>query len=130
MTRAASDIRRVSSSRISKAHSRRAIALLKKLNADPPTALTRAGTAAKAFNPSPAFIEHVLSRYGGTRIGRQEIDGEIVEERTDALQTSAGLESSRVATAPPRLRIAVALDPPASATRGRRLLHCRGGARR
>ena len=34
-----------------------------------------------------AFIEHVLARYGGTRIGRQEIDGEIVEERADALWT-------------------------------------------
>ncbi len=96
----------------------RPIALLKKLIADPSTALTRAGTVANAFNLSPAFIEHVLTRYGGTRIGRQEIDGEIVEERAAALWTRAGLESCRVDAAPPLLRIVVAVDPPASAKKG------------
>jgi phage terminase large subunit-like protein len=96
----------------------RPIALLKKLIADPSTALTRAGTIANAFNLAPAFVEHVLTRYGGTRIGRQEIDGEIVEERADALWTRAGLESCRVAAAPPLLRIVVAVDPPASAKKG------------
>jgi phage terminase large subunit-like protein len=99
----------------------RPIALLKKLIADPSTALTRAGTVANAFNLSPAFIEHVLTRYGGTRIGRQEIDGEIVEERADALWTRAGLEGCRVDAAPKDLnlvRIVVAVDPPASAKKG------------
>ena len=99
----------------------RPIALLKKLIADPSTALTRAGTVANAFNLSPAFIEHVLARYGGTRIGRQEIDGEIVEERADALWTRVGLENCRV-DAPPKelnlMRIVVAVDPPASAKKG------------
>ena len=75
----------------------RPIALLKKLIADPSTALTRAGTAANALNLAPSFVEHVLARYGGTRLGRQEIDGEIIEERDDALWTRAGLESCRVA---------------------------------
>ena len=70
------------------------------------------------FNLAPAFVEHVLTRYGGTRIGRQEIDGEIVEERADALWTRAGLESCRVAAAPPLTRIVVAVDPPASAKKG------------
>ncbi|HEY0301352.1 MAG TPA: terminase family protein [Rhizomicrobium sp.] len=96
----------------------RPIALLKKLIADPSTALTRAGTVANAFNLSPVFLEQVLTRYGGTRIGRQEIDGEIVEERADALWTRAGLESCRVDAAPPLLRVVVAVDPPASAKKG------------
>lgn len=96
----------------------RPIALLKKLIADPATALTRAGTIANAFNLAPAFVENVLTRYGGTRIGRQEIDGEIVEERADALWTRAGLESCRVSAAPPLTRIVVAVDPPASAKKG------------
>lgn len=99
----------------------RPIALLKKLIADPSTALTRAGTRANAFNLPPSFVEQVLTRYGGTRIGRQEIDGEIVEERADALWTRAGLESCCVDAAPEELnlvRIVVAVDPPASAKKG------------
>ncbi len=96
----------------------RPIDLLKKLIADPSTAMTRAGTSANALNLAPAFVEHVLARYGGTRLGRQEIDGEIIEERNDALWTRAGLEACRVAAAPPLIRIAVAIDPPASAKKG------------
>ena len=67
----------------------RPIALLKRLIADPATALTRAGTQANARHLSPAFLEHVLERYAGTRVGRQEIDGEIVEDRADALWSRA-----------------------------------------
>jgi len=96
----------------------RPIAFLKKLMADPSTALTRAGTVANALNLSASFVEQVFTRYKGTRIGRQELDGEIVEERADALWTRAGLESCRVAVPPALTRIVVAIDPPASSKRG------------
>ncbi|MBI1203987.1 MAG: ATP-binding protein [Rhodopseudomonas sp.] len=96
----------------------RPIALLKRLIGDPATAVTRAGTVANAGNLAPAFVEHIVARYGGTRLGRQEIDGEIIEERNDALWTRAGLEGCRVAAAPPLMRIVVAVDPPASARKG------------
>ncbi len=96
----------------------RPIALIKKLSADPATALTRAGTQVNARNLAPAFVDHVLTRYGGTRLGRQEIDGEIVEERQDALWTRAALETCRVEKAPSLSRIVVAIDPPASARKG------------
>jgi phage terminase large subunit-like protein len=96
----------------------RPIALLKKMIADPRTAVTHAGTRANARNLSPVFIDTVLARYHGTRLGRQEIDGEIVEERNDALWTRAGIESCRVESVPALKRIVVAVDPPASAKRG------------
>lgn len=96
----------------------RPIALLKRIIADPRTAMTHAGTRANARNLSPAFVDTVLARYHGTRLGRQEIDGEIVEERNDALWTRAGIETCRVAAAPALRRIVVAVDPPASAKRG------------
>ena len=100
----------------------RPIALLKRLIVDPATAVTRAGTVANAGNLAPAFVEYIVSRYGGTRLGRQEIDGEIIEERNDALWTRAGLESCRVAAVPAQdlklARIVVAVDPPASAKKG------------
>jgi phage terminase large subunit-like protein len=98
----------------------RPIALLKRLMADPATALTRAGTAVNALNLSPAFIDAIFARYGGTRTGRQELDGEIIEERPDALWTRALIEAYRVpATArPPLTRVVVAVDPPASSRKG------------
>ena len=92
----------------------RPIPLLKKLIADASSAVTHAGTAANARHLAPAFLDTVLARYGGTRLGRQEIDGEIVEDRADALWSRAGLEACRVEAAPPLQRIVVAVDPPAS----------------
>jgi phage terminase large subunit-like protein len=95
----------------------RPIALIKRLMADPATALTRAGTAANKFNLAPSFLDHVVARYQGTRMGRQELDGEVVEERTDALWSRAMIERCRVSEAPPLRRIVVAVDPPASANK-------------
>ena len=43
----------------------------------------------------------MFARYDGTRLGRQELDGEIIEERADALWSRALIESCRVAAAPP-----------------------------
>jgi len=95
----------------------RPMRLLKRIMADPTTALTRAGTAANAYHLSPAFLETIVARYRGTRLGRQEIDGEVIEERTDALWTRARLEACRLTAAPACSRIVVAVDPPASATK-------------
>ena len=93
----------------------RPIPLLKKLLADPATVVSRARTADNAAHLAPAFLEGITARYAGTRLGRQELDGEIVEERADALWTRAALEAGRAVLAPPLARIAVAVDPPASA---------------
>ena len=93
----------------------RPIPLIKRLVADPRTAVTRAATQANAAHLSPVFLDEILARYAGTRLGRQEIDGEIIEERADALWSRAAIESARVANAPPLARIVVGIDPPASA---------------
>jgi phage terminase large subunit-like protein len=96
----------------------RPIPLLKKIMADPHTAVTHAGTRANAVNLAPRFLETVLKRYGGTELGRQEIEGEMIEQRSDALWTRAMLASCRVTAAPPLARIVVAVDPPGSARAG------------
>jgi len=93
----------------------RPIALIKRLTADPRAAVTRASTHANAANLSPAFLDEVIGRYAGTRLGRQEIDGEIIEERADALWTRGAIEAARVTQAPPLARIVVGIDPPGSA---------------
>ena len=93
----------------------RPIALIKRLVADPRTAVTRASTHANAAHLSPAFLDEVIGRYAGTRLGRQEIDGEIIEDRADALWTRATIEAARVRAAPPLQRIVIGIDPPGSA---------------
>lgn len=92
----------------------RPIPLLKRLVADPRAAVTRAPTQANAAHLAPGFLDEVLARYAGTRLGRQEIDGEIIEDRPDALWSRAVIEAARVAEAPPLARIVIGLDPPAS----------------
>src|ERR1035437_2577139 len=87
--------------------------LLKRLIADPRSAVTRADTIANAAHLSPAFLDEVLARYAGTWLGRQEIDGEIIEDRSDALWSRAMIEAARVTVAPPLTRIVVGIDPPA-----------------
>jgi phage terminase large subunit-like protein len=95
----------------------RPIPLLKRFLADPSVAVSRVRTSDNADNLAPAFLETVLGRYGGTRLGRQELDGEIIEDRPDALWTRDVLELNRVEAAPPLMRIVVAVDPPASSSK-------------
>lgn len=92
----------------------RPIPLLRRLMADGRTVTTRAATADNALNLAPTFLQAIVGRYAGTRLGRQELDGEMVEERADALWTRAMIEMARVDAAPPLVRIVVAVDPPAS----------------
>ena len=51
------------------------------------------------------------ARYGGTALGRQELDGELIEDRADALWKRDAIEAARVAAAPALVRIVVAVDP-------------------
>jgi phage terminase large subunit-like protein len=88
--------------------------LLKRLLADPRVAVSRAATHANALHLAPDFLQQIVTRYAGTRLGRQELDGEMVEERADALWTRDMLEACRLDVAPPLRRIVVAIDPPAS----------------
>lgn len=88
--------------------------LLKRLLADPKTAVSRAATSANADHLAADFLHRIVQRYAGTRLGRQELEGEIVEERADALWTRDMLEACRRDRAPPLRRIVVAIDPPAS----------------
>lgn len=89
-------------------------AFLKRLIEDPSSVVTRATTRDNANNLAPTFLQAVMGRYAGTQIGRQELEGEIVEDRPDALWSRALLEECRVSEAPPLQRIVVAVDPPAS----------------
>jgi hypothetical protein len=80
--------------------------------------VTRAPTRANQDHLSPAFLEAVVRRYAGTRMGRQELDGELIEDRPDALWSRALIESCRVTAAPALSTIMVAIDPPGTSRQG------------
>jgi phage terminase large subunit-like protein len=95
----------------------RPIPLLKRLIADPGTVTTRARTRDNPFL-AEAFMTAIVGRYADTRLGRQELEAEIIEERVDALWHRDAIESCRVPSAPELRRIVVAIDPPASSGAG------------
>lgn len=92
----------------------RPVPLVKRLVADPACVVARASTRANAFNLAPRFLDTVVGRYQGTRLGRQELDGELIEDRDDALWRRDEIDRLRLDAAPPMTRIVVAVDPPAT----------------
>lgn len=88
--------------------------LVKRLVADPKCAVTRASTAANRANLAPSFFADIIGRYEGTRLGRQELEAQIIEDMPGALWTRALLDNRRIRNAPTLTRRIVALDPPAS----------------
>ena len=87
--------------------------LLKKLLADPSNVVTRATTFANAANLAPSFVSEIKARYGNTRLGRQELNGEMIDDDPGALFKRAIIEKYRVPRAPELQRVVVAVDPPA-----------------
>ncbi|RAH99040.1 ATP-binding protein [Acuticoccus sediminis] len=92
----------------------RAVPLLKRILGDKRTAVSRMTTAENRGNLAPGFLKAVVERYRGTRLGRQELDGELIEDRDDALWARASIDRDRVAQAPEMMRVVVAVDPPAT----------------
>eukprot|EP01037_Dinobryon_pediforme_P009570 gene9570-9646_t len=88
--------------------------LLKKLMQDSLTVISRAKTSENAAYLAPEFLKTISDRYAGTRLGRQELDGDMIEEAQGALWSRALIESSRVGAAPALQRIVVAVDPVAA----------------
>ncbi len=87
--------------------------LLKRLIADAATVTMRSRTTDNRAFLAARFLRDMRSRYGGTRLGRQELDGELIEDDPDALFRRDWIETRRTATAPPLARVVVAIDPPA-----------------
>ena len=90
----------------------RNVGVLKTILANPSTAVTHAPTEANRAFLAESFLAEVRARYAGTRLGRQELDGVLLEDAEGALWTSAGLEAARVADVPDFDRVVVAVDPP------------------
>ncbi|MBO1038911.1 DNA-packaging protein [Brucella pituitosa] len=92
----------------------RAVPLLKTLMTDNSVAMTHMRTSENASNLADGFMQAINQRYAGTRLGRQELDGELIEERAGALWSRERIEQCFEPEAPQLVRILVAVDPPAS----------------
>ncbi|WP_457298245.1 DNA-packaging protein [Phyllobacterium sp. P5_D12] len=94
----------------------RPLPLLKNMLADPAIRVRRMKMQENAANLAPGYVKHVNGLYG-TRLGRQELDGELIEESPDALWSRLMMENVFSSDVPELKRIVVAIDPPASATK-------------
>ncbi len=93
-------------------------AVLKDLLDRDSTVVTHAATQANRANLAKGFLEEVERRYGGTRLGRQELEGVLLADAEGALWTSAGLADRQVEAAPDLDRVIVAVDPPVTGHAG------------
>lgn len=98
----------------------RPVPLLKTLLGDRSVVRTGGHSADNADNLPPAFLRSVEASYGGTRYGRQELGGELIEDFEGALWTRALIERCRTPAAaaegeraPGFSRVVVGVDPPA-----------------
>jgi phage terminase large subunit-like protein len=94
----------------------RAVPLLKRLLRQPELIVTRGTTGDNRDNLPPGFVRSVRAQFGRSLLGRQELDGELIEEIEGALWTRALLEDCREDCASsPSQRVVIGVDPPASA---------------
>ncbi|MDB6453230.1 DNA-packaging protein [Falsirhodobacter sp. 20TX0035] len=96
----------------------RNVGVLKTILKNPSTVVTHAPTEANRAYLAASFLEEVRARYEGTRLGRQELDGVLLEDVEGALWTTPALEAGRLDRAPKLDRIVVAVDPPVTGHAG------------
>ncbi|WP_371153675.1 DNA-packaging protein [Jannaschia sp. 2305UL9-9] len=90
----------------------RNVDVLKDLLARPSTVSTHAPTEANRAHLARGFLEEVRARYEGTRLGRQELDGMLLEDMEGAFWTTSGLDGIRVDKMPEAFdRVIVGVDP-------------------
>ena len=94
---------------------------LRELIGDPGTVTTHHSTLENKINLAPSFFDSIVRKYDGTRLGRQELNAEILEDIPGALWTSAGIQRDRIGILPhlgELIRIVVAIDPAVSVAEG------------
>lgn len=92
----------------------RPIVLLKQIMRDPRTVVTRGSTYENAANLAKTFLDNVKQRYEGTRLGRQELQAEVLDDVPGSLWTREGLDDRRKGKKdklPDMQRVVVSIDP-------------------
>lgn len=94
----------------------RPIPLLRQIMAAKTSAVTRGSTYSNRANLAPSFLDKIVTRYEGTRLGRQELEGELLEDFAGALWTRAMIDAAKAGTILPDMqRVVVAIDPSGTA---------------
>lgn len=88
------------------------IPALKKLMKAKGILISRGKTSDNADNLAPTFMAAMEEAYGGTRLGRQELSGEFIEDLPGALWTRAMLETAYTSERPEFSKVILAIDPP------------------
>lgn len=92
----------------------RPVKLVRKLLNDDSTFVTRGRTWDNADNLAAPFLKQVRERYEGTRMGRQELEGEVLDDMPGALWSRDSIDGQRKREAPDLERIVVSVDPAAT----------------
>lgn len=85
--------------------------IIKSIMNDPDTHVTTGSTYENSGNLAPQFIETIIKKYEGTRLGRQELYAEILDDNPNALWSHGLIEKHRVKLCPELVRIVVGIDP-------------------
>jgi phage terminase large subunit-like protein len=91
--------------------------IIKDILKDPTTIVTRGSSYENQDNLAGTFFSHIISKYEGTRLGRQELNAELLEDVEGALWSMDLIERNRVKTLPNFQRIVVAIDPATTANK-------------
>jgi phage terminase large subunit-like protein len=91
----------------------RPVPLIRRLVKQDGVIVTHGRTQDNRGNLPEVFLAEVARAYGGTRLGRQELGGELIEEMEGALWSRDLIEARRVRLVPEAARMVVAVDPPA-----------------
>ena len=94
----------------------RPLPLIKELIKSKNVIVTRGSTYENRENLADAFFNAIIGKYEGTRLGRQELNAEILDDNPNALWNRRNIEANRVTKAPDLKRLVVGVDPNASNT--------------
>lgn len=93
----------------------RPIPIIKTLLIDPQTEVTGGNTYENAQNLAPTFIQRVVRKYEGTRLGQQELHAQVLDDHPNALwKRVAMIDAHRVNKHPALQRVVVGVDPSAT----------------
>jgi phage terminase large subunit-like protein len=91
------------------------VRLIRMLVEDPNVIVSRGSTRENRRHLARTFLDSIVKRYQGTRLGRQELEAELLDDLQGALWTRERIESARCAVAPELARVVVAIDPAVTA---------------
>ena len=92
----------------------RPLPMIKEMLIDPDVVVTRGSSYENRVNLAPNYIKRVIKKYEGTRLGRQELYAEVLDDVEGGFWTRALLDKYRIKKGdrlPEMVRIAIAVDP-------------------